>query len=133
MASPKTDKRPSLPPKRSQRISLETATDLTQRYRKAAPASEHAGFFHADGLRALLEQPGVVGMRIYHGLDKRGRYRMVLVGVDANGQDLVRVRVRGSSESGNQKQAKAAMSGDAVILDQHWPCPPFCPRGSPLN
>ena len=41
-------KRPStraLPPKDSQRITLAAAVELTQRYRKAAPASEHAGFF----------------------------------------------------------------------------------------
>ena len=125
-----------LPPRRTNhRITLATAVGLTQRYRKAAPASEHGGFFWAKPLQDLLAQPGVVGMRFYHGLDARGRYRLVLVGVDGDGKDVVRATVR--TESGARvtkaRVASATMSGDALILDTHWPCPPVCWPDSPLS
>lgn len=114
-----------LPKEFDQRVNLSTAIDYTQRYRRSAPASEKAGFFFTKGIATLLAQPGVVGMRIYHGLDANGRYRMVLVGVDEKGNDIVRIpRPRGA------KNTRAA--GDAFLLDTHLPCPPICPPDSPL-
>ncbi len=127
----KKSPRRQLPPVTDQRVSLETAADYTHRYQKSAPASEKAGFFFAEGLRKLLEQPGVAGMRIYHGLDESGRYRMVLVGVDAEGNDIVRVSSRPRPKS-QLRALMASGSGEAVLLDTHYPCPPFCPRDSPL-
>lgn len=120
-------KRPStraIPPKESQRISLAAAVELTQRYRKAAPASEHAGFFWAEGLKAILEQPGCVGIRYYHGLSADGVYAPVIVGVDEKGNDITALN--------KSRRALAAATGDAVLLDNHFPCPPFCPTDSPL-
>ncbi|MBK7832832.1 MAG: hypothetical protein IPJ56_10920 [Gemmatimonadetes bacterium] len=118
----------ALPPKESQRISLEQAIELTQRYRKAAPASEHAGFFWADGLQAILSQPGCVGIRYYHGLGPDGTYQPVIVGVDESGNDITKV---GKARKG-ARTAALASAGEAVLLDQHYPCPPYCPTDSPL-
>jgi hypothetical protein len=118
----------TLPPKRTHRISVRSAAALTRRYRKASPASEKTGFFHAQPVRDLLSQPGVVGFRYYHGLDARGSYRLVLVGVDANGADIVR-RARQDAASG----AKTKSTPDALVLEDHFPCPPWCPRQGPLN
>lgn len=121
-----------LPPKESQRISLERAVDLTQRYRKSAPASEHGGFFWADGVRELLSQPNVVGVRYYHGLDADGRYEIVLVGVDSEGRDIVTTgRPKPRSTKASAK-VLAAPAGSAVILDMHYTCPPWCDTTSPL-
>ena len=124
MATSRTPKK-TLPKFYDQRVNVATAVDYTQRYRRSAPASEHAGFFYAKGLQQLLAQPGVFGMRIYHGLDKNGRYRMVLVGVDQNGDDIVKAPPKRGT-------AKARAAGDAFLLDSHFPCPPFCATGSPL-
>lgn len=115
----------TLPKFYDQRVNVATAVDYTQRYRRSAPASEHAGFFYAKGLTELLAQPGVFGMRVYHGLDKNGRYRIVLVGVDANGDDIVKAPPKRGA-------AKARAAGDAFLLDSHFPCPPFCATNSPL-
>lgn len=126
-----------LPPKRNHRISVKEAAALTRRYRDASPASEKTGFFHAGALRDLLSQPGCVGFRYYHGLDDRGCYRIVLVGVDANGADMVRppkpqsVGALPKSGAGNAKAS--GPSGEAVLLENHYPCPPWCPPPSPLN
>ena len=65
--------RRQLPPPTNQQVSLKVAADYTKRYQRSAPASEKAGFFFAEGLKALLGQPGVYGMRIYHGLDDTGQ------------------------------------------------------------
>ena len=125
-----------LPPKESQRIRVFDAVRLTQRYRKAAPASEHGGFFWAEGIRQILEQPECVGLRYYHGLDSDGHYQIVLVGVDGDGKDIVEIKVRRGSQEG-EKRAAAALAptggNDAVVLDMHWPCPFFCDSTSPLN
>ena len=118
-----------LPPKDSQRITLFEAVELTQRYRKAAPASEHGGFFWAEGFRDVLDQPGCIGLRYYHGLDDDGQYRIVIVGVDASGADIVKPGKQRASAQG----AKAAVGeATAVLLDRSWPCPPMCDPNSPL-
>ncbi len=121
-----------LPPKEPQKISLERAVDLTQRYRKSAPASEHGGFFWADGVRELLAQPNVVGLRYYHGLDADGHYEIVLVGVDAQGRDVVSASRPKPRATKGAAMVMAAGAGGAVILDMHYICPPFCDTTSPL-
>lgn len=117
-----------VPPRQSQRIALQDAVELTQRYRKSAPASEHAGFFWAEGIQEILTQPGCVGLRYYHGLGADGAYRMVLVGVDAEGNDITAPTTSKRSKLG----AAGARGGEAVLLDHHFPCPPYCPSDSPL-
>ncbi|MDP1859103.1 MAG: hypothetical protein Q8K82_10550 [Gemmatimonadaceae bacterium] len=118
-----------LPPKDSQRITLFEAVELTQRYRKAAPASEHGGFFWAEGFRDVLDQPGCVGLRYYHGLDDDGQYRIVIVGVDSSGADMVKP----AKQRASARVAKAAVGeATAVLLDRSWPCPPMCDPNSPL-
>jgi hypothetical protein len=123
------DKKPGKLPSRpvNQRITVAQAADYTKRYQRSAPASEKAGFFFAPQLKELLAQDGVYGMRIYHGLDQKGRYRMVLVGVDKNGNDIA--KAPRSSRSGAKKTRSFT---DAMVLDTHWPCPPFCPPDSPF-
>jgi len=122
-----TTRQSTLPPKEPQRITLAEAVDLTQRYRKAAPASEHAGFFWGDGIQSILAQPGCVGIRIYHGLGADGTYQPVIVGVDEQGNDIT-----GPATARKSKRTAAALADDAVLLDQHYPCPPYCPTDSPL-
>lgn len=125
-----------LPPRESQRITLQAAIDLTQRYRKAAPASEHGGFFWTEGIQAILSQPGCVGLRYYHGLDAEARYQIVLVGVDAHGNDITKgVALPAKSSRSAKGATTTAMmfsDGDAVLLDRHWPCPPYCPPDGSL-
>jgi hypothetical protein len=111
----------SLPPKDSQAITLAEAKAYTARYRRLAPASEKGGFFYSAGIEAILAQPGCVGLRYYHGVDENGYYRIVLVGVDGNGNDIL------TTSSATKKRAAALAAGDAVILDRHWQCPPWCP------
>ncbi len=126
-----------LPPKSDHKITLAKAVDYVKRYQRYSPASEKGGFFWADRVRALLAQSGVVGLRYYHGLDEKGGYHLVLVGVDKDGKDIVR-QIAGGSQPAKKSSAKGAtammaMSGEGDdLLEEHWPCPPWCPPGGPF-
>jgi hypothetical protein len=94
-------------------------------------------------VRQLLAQPGVEGFRYYHGLDAKGNYRIVLVGVDKEGNDIVKapkataprggkVQQKGKGTQQMMLMMSAGGSADAVLLESHFPCPPFCSPESPL-
>lgn len=101
-----------LDPARDHRISLAEAVDLTRRFRHDGPSRlGDAMAFNGPQVMALLSQPGCVGLRIYQGLTAAGEPSLVLVGVDARGDDLT----------------------DGMLLDLSFPCPPWCPDGSALK
>jgi hypothetical protein len=100
-----------MPPSRDHRIPLEAAAALTRRFRKTEPAAIRAGMFPRAVFEKLLAQAGCAGIRIYNGREVDGKSTLVLVGVDADGDDMT--------------------TGE---LAQFWfPCPPFCSIGSALD
>jgi hypothetical protein len=100
----------ALPP-RNHRISLEEAAAHTKRHRDAKTHEVKAGTFHKDQVLELLNQPGCVGLRIYHGRDKDGSPTFVLVGIDEKDADLT----------------------VGVLLEWPFPCPPYCGSANALN
>lgn len=58
----------------------------------------------------LLAQPGVVEVRTYFSLDTNNKLSIVVVGVDAQGEDLT----------------------TGILLGNPSPCPYICPLNSPL-
>jgi hypothetical protein len=98
-------------PARDHRISLADAAAHTRRHRdaKLSPVSAHA--FHGDQVLTLLRQAGCVALRAYHGRDADGAPTLVLVGVDESGADMAQ----------------------GVLLEQGFPCPPFCAAANPLT
>jgi hypothetical protein len=128
-----------LPPRSDHYIALAKAIEFVKRYQRSSPASEKGGFFWADPVKKLLAQKDVVGLRYYHGVDEKGGYHIVLVGVDKNGKDVVRQVAGGSTpqtKSGGGKVAKTMMAeasgGGGDLLQEHYPCPPWCPTGGPF-
>ncbi len=100
-----------LPPQ-NHRISLADAAALTRRQREQAPRpAVNACAFHADQVKELLDQKGVVALRIYYARDAAGNNTMVLVGVDSNDNELT----------------------GGIVLNYGLPCPPFCTDNSALN
>jgi hypothetical protein len=97
-------------PERDHTIPLTEAAAMTRRHRLQHPKAEKGGLFDADQVRALLSQPGAMGLRYYHGVNEDGTYAIILVAVDAAGLDLT----------------------DEVLLERHIPCPPFCDTVSDL-
>jgi len=98
-------------PKRDHVIDLKTAKALTRRYRKTASAqlaraekAETCAMFPADVMLKLLRQKGCKAFRIYNGENPDGSPALILVGVSADGADMT----------------------DGLMIDSHFPCPPFC-------
>jgi len=98
-------------PARNHRISLAEAAAMTRRWREQLPTATKAGAFHADQVRDVLMQPNCVGFRIYNGVNDGGEAQFILVGVDGQDKDMT----------------------DGVLLEFHFPCPPYCDDGSALN
>jgi len=93
-------------------ISLHEASKLTRKFRRQASVQGVLGhFFGAEAIKRLLAQEGCVGIRVYHALQDDGTPALVLVGVDAQENDLA--------------------NGEIVELGK--PCPPFCGQANLLN
>lgn len=102
----------ALPPKRDHAITLDAAAALTKRFRESAGANaQRAGMFPREVFTLLLAQPGCAGIRIYNGQAERGGREMVLVGVDAEGNDMTA----------------------GLLFDWSIPCPPYCGGGTGLD
>ena len=100
-----------MPPSRDHRIPLEAAAALTRRFRKAEPGADRAGMFPRAVFDQLLAQDRCAGIRIYYGREVDSKSTLVLVGVDADGNDMA--------------------TGE--IAEFQFPCPPFCSVGSALD
>lgn len=93
-------------------ITLAAAADLTANYRSAMATGDRiAHFFGRDIIEELLAQDGCVGIRIYYGLDESGKKELVLVGVEADEDDMV----------------------TGLIADYAFPCPSNCSSANDLN
>mgnify|MGYP006317670283 FL=1 len=101
-----------LDPKVDHRIALTTAVAQARKFRGGgAIRAGDSGAFNAAPVQALLAQKGCVGMRYYLGRDERGEPNMILVGVNAKGNNM----------------------SDGIVLDGVFPCPPYCPDPDELH
>lgn len=92
-------------------IDLQDAVNLTANYRNSTGTDAFlASYFGKTALVKLLNQSGCVGIRIYNAKTAAGESKFVIVGVNANGEDLT--------------------GGD--LLEFGTGCPPFCAPSSPL-
>ena len=74
----------------------------------------------------LLSQEGCVGIRIYYGMDEESNVKLVAVGVDKNGQDIL------TSTTASKKTTNDETTDDAVFaLSDGLRCPPYCPPPPP--
>ena len=91
-------------------IDVPEAQELITRYREQHPGSRTAGLFTRVPLDAILAQQGCVGVRVYFALNPDGTQCLVMVGVDAEKNDL-----------------------EGVIAERSFPCPPECGLDSILD
>ncbi|WP_276497407.1 hypothetical protein [Pontibacter litorisediminis] len=75
-------------------IDLATAAKWTKNYRERATPDPRGfvvkgHFFGREILQEILDQPGCMGIRMYHARDERGQRQVVLVGANADGEDMV--------------------------------------------
>jgi hypothetical protein len=114
-------------------ISPQDAAILTARWRQnLPPGGLNGGQFERVAFDNLLSQPGCAGIRIYMGLEPPGAtsnpslWTFVLVGTDANGNDMV------AAGGGLTPRGAAAGSGGGTE-EQPVICPPTCGAQSILN
>ncbi|HKR06334.1 MAG TPA: hypothetical protein VJY62_16985 [Bacteroidia bacterium] len=93
-------------------ISLNDAAQLTGRYRAQMETSElKGGYFGRAAIISILSQTDCVGIRYYYGLDAEDKQVIVLVGVLANGDDMV----------------------EGELAEFSIPCPDSCGANNDLN
>ena len=93
-------------------ITEQQARKMTSVYRNSKYHGELGGinayFFGKDKIDQILKQKDVKGIRVYYGIeyDETGKPvpQIVLIGTNADGRDIT----------------------EGLILDNGWPCPPFC-------
>ncbi|MFN7044414.1 MAG: hypothetical protein ACK4M1_04405 [Flavobacterium sp.] len=95
------------------KITLEDATKWIKNWRTNLPKDPaKAHLIQKQALLDVMEPSDVVAIRAYMAIDDDGIQKVVLVGVDANGQDLV--------------------DDNHILVDRSLPCPPYCSGESVL-
>lgn len=71
-------------------ISLNDAKSMTHAFQKSSLGTNQTIAGHVDktNLLTLLNQEGCTGVRIYNALNEAGKITYVLVGVNANNEDM---------------------------------------------
>jgi hypothetical protein len=117
------------PPDAGEFISLDEAMKLRLNYDNDQTQKKKKDFtkafaFGKDKVIELLSHPECVGLRIYYGIkiDSDGdgikEKKMVLVGVDKNGDDIL--------PAGPTDAVAKAAGSTALVLDGGLPCPVSC-------
>ena len=99
-------------------LALETAKAWTANYRTKNPDDIRSHFFGFEIIQQILNEAGCVGIRIYYANDENGEKKLVLVGVDAEGNDLLPLDGEMMMMDGGEGN---------TIADASWPCPDYCP------
>ena len=92
-------------------ISLAEAARMTKEFRDNNPGKVLGAFYGKDAINAILNQPGCVGIRYYNAISSENKNVIVLVGVDANENDLY----------------------NGVLAEYGLKCPSYCSINNPLN
>lgn len=123
----------TLPSAGSHTIPLEVAEVMTARYRAnldtiLATEYQNSGIlcysetFNLTDINALVQQTGAAGIRVYYGMREDLSVHAILVAVDQDGKDIVRMGPPGNGED------------DGEIVEDAQRCPPTCTMpSSPLN
>jgi hypothetical protein len=93
-------------------ISLATASQWTKNYRATIPVGAAiAEYFGKDAILAILAQPTCVGIRLYYAIDDSGVKHTIIVGVNADENDLY----------------------NGLLAERTILCPQNCSDANPLN
>ncbi|MFA9219999.1 MAG: hypothetical protein ACEQSL_02310 [Sediminibacterium sp.] len=93
-------------------ITLSDGSTMTADYRATISTGDTIALAVGKNLlNSILQQTGCMGIRMYFALDEDGNKQLVLVGVDANGDDMTA----------------------GVIVDKLSPCPKTCSTKNALN
>ncbi|OWP63348.1 hypothetical protein CDA63_09065 [Hymenobacter amundsenii] len=114
---------------------LQQASTWTRNYRNQNTSGVNAHCLPAETLQNLLGQSGCVGVRAYYGLDDAGQPQLVLVGYDAQDNDLLAgppVAARSAMIQDVEPQ-DAALETTQQLATNLPICPPCCSVTNALN
>ena len=97
-------------------IDLTTAKRWTSNYRAINSTGVQAHYFGNEIIQQLLERPGCVGIRMYYAINDEGERKLLLIGVDTNGENLL------------PSSSSRLMEDDDPVVDYSFPCPTYCPQ-----
>ncbi|MBQ4821355.1 hypothetical protein [Aquimarina sp. MMG016] len=107
-------------------ITLETGIQWTTKWRQECPDNCRAFLIPKIDLIEVLQEKHVVNVRAYMGIDDDGIEKLIIVGVDADGKDVI-----------GPISNKSATTNDEIefgyLYDFTDPCPNTCDNSSPLN
>ena len=92
-------------------ITLAQASAWTANFRAAHPSAIKGHYFGGKAISDILAQTGCVGIRIYYAMDDDGVQQLIVVGVDANENDMC----------------------EGLLAERSMPCPPYCGNANCLN
>lgn len=98
-------------------IDLATAKKWASNYKSTSQKPDEilAHYFGFEIIQDILSQSSCVGIRIYYAIDESGEKKLILVGVNASGENMLPVTGGRTSETGN------------IMADFSFPCPSYCP------
>jgi hypothetical protein len=99
-------------------IGYEKGAKMIKSYYDQNPDDVLAHFMGRNMIEAILAQPGVIGIRMFHAINEVGMRQLVLVGVDAKGNNVLNFTTIG--ENGEMIKKKG------IVADKLRNCPPYC-------
>jgi len=93
-------------------ISHEKANEWIKTYEKSFPDSPKGYALGRNIIEKILAQPGCVGIRFHYGVNDEGQKTLVYIGMDENGNDLLKHTI--VTENG------VMASENAITADWIW-------------
>lgn len=90
-----------------------------------------AVYFDQTAINAVMSVRGAVGMRIYLGVTEKKALNLMLVAVDAGGNDIL--PDEGTEPRSIRSATKSAGDDDPIIVNHGSMCPPTCSDENYLN
>lgn len=99
-------------------IPFETAVKFTKAYAETHTNENLSYHLGRNIIELILAQPGCVGMRFYYGYNNEGQKTLVYVGIDADGNDLIKQTM--VTENGVMMSSEEGIVADVIGLGG-WP------------
>lgn len=113
---------------------LTQASQWTRNYRNQNPGAIKGHCVKKAQLDAILAQPGCEGVRMYYGLDDAGNRKLILVGIDADENDIITpTGVTSALRAAQEAESITAEEAQPIVYSGTQPCPPCCSLENPLN
>ena len=106
-------------------IGYEKGAKLVKNHYDQNPDDAIAHFMGREMIEKILAQPGVAGIRMFNGTNDMGLTQPILVGVDANGSNIISYST--IADNGEIIKNKGIVAGGVRT------CPPYCTTSPTLG